>query len=217
MDLTVLLPTYNEEGNVAKVIDQVRSVVPDAHIFVVDSNSKDRTVAIAQEKDAETLVVEKRGKGLAVKYALEKITSDYLIIMDSDLTYPAHAIPSILEKLKSCDVVVGSRFDGKIETGAMSPVNVLGNRFLTTLASLLYQKKINDVCSGMWGFTKNAYTSLFIDAPHFELEVNLFVESVKRGFRICELPISYAKRGGKSKLSIKHGLDIAAYLVKKRF
>lgn len=217
MTVTVMLPTYNEEENIVSMITRVRATIPDAEIVVVDSNSPDNTVSLAKKEGVETLVVKQRGKGLAVKHALDKIETDYLIIMDSDLTYPTNAIPEILKRLKTCDVVLGSRFKGHIETGAMSTINKLGNHFLTTLASLLYQKRVSDVCSGMWGFTKKAYKTIIIDAPHFELEVNLFVEAVKKNLSICELPISYAKRGGKTKLTIKHGFDIAGYLVKKRF
>ena len=217
MSVTILLPTYNEEENISLMIDRIHTVSSDFEILVVDSNSTDQTIPLAKKKGAKTVIIEKRGKGLAVGIALKDVESDYLIVMDSDLTYPADAIPTILEKLKTYDVVLGSRFKGSVEKGAMTPVNKIGNLFLTTLATLMYQKSVSDVCTGMWGFTKKAYKQILVDAPHFELEVNFFVEAVKRNLKICELPIDYKKRGGKSKLSIKHGFDIALYLVKKRF
>lgn len=217
MGATIVLPTYNEEENLAKMIDSIRKISKKYEIVVVDSDSTDNTQKIAKEKGVRLIVIKKRGKGLAVKHALQKINDDYLIIMDSDLTYPVDKIPKFLELLKNFDVVIGSRFKGSIENGAMTPVNKLGNILLTMLASLTYSKNISDVCSGMWGFTKKAYKNINIDAPHFELEVNLFVQCVKKGLKLCEIPIEYTKRGGKTKLRVSDGLKIAGYLVKNRF
>ncbi|MBS3067651.1 glycosyltransferase [Candidatus Micrarchaeota archaeon] len=217
MGVTILLPTYNEEENIAKMIDSIRSISKKYKITVVDSNSTDNTQKIAKLMGAQVIAINKRGKGLAVKHALQRITEDYLIIMDSDLTYPVKKIPQFLELLKNFDVAIGSRFRGNIENGAMTPINKFGNIFLTMLASLTYGKNISDVCSGMWGFTKKAYKKISINAPHFELEVNLFVQCVKNGLRFCEIPIEYKKRGGKTKLRVSDGLRIAGYLVRRRF
>jgi len=219
MHVTVLLPTYNEEENIGKMIDSIRSVSNKWDILVVDSGSTDNTQKTAKEKNAKLIVVNKRGKGLAVKHALDKIQSDYLIIMDSDLTYPTSEIPNMLDILKNkkCDVVLGSRFKGRIEHGAMTFINKFGNKFLTMLAYLTYFRHVSDVCSGMWGFTRKAYKKMIIDAPHFELEANFFVECINNDFKLCEVPIAYRKRGGKTKLSIIDGLKIAGYLVRKRF
>lgn len=216
MSVTILLPTYNEEGNIGRMIDSISAAVGECEIIVADSGSTDRTADIAREKGKKVIIINKRGKGLAIRHALEQIKSDYLIILDSDLTYPPSEIPKILETLKNCDVVIGSRFMGTIEPGAMTTVNRLGNRFLTSLACIGYGRQVSDVCSGMWGFTKRAYTQLEIDAPHFELEANFFVESIKNNMRICEVPIAYKKRGGQTKLSIRDGFSIAWYLVRKR-
>lgn len=216
MTVTVLLPTYNEEENIREMIDSISAVSDEFEIIIVDSGSTDRTAEITRKKGKKIIVINKRGKGLAVMHALRGITSDYLIMLDSDLTYPASEIPKMLNKLKTCDVVIGSRFNGAIEDGAMTPVNRLGNVFLTFLARFGYGRPISDVCSGMWGFTKKAYKSMNIDAPHFELEANFFVESVKHNLKICEVPIIYKKRGGQTKLSIKDGFRIAWYLVRKR-
>ena len=115
------------------------------------------------------------------------------------------------------DVVVASRFKGKIEEGAMKGMNRLGNICLTTLANVLYGQKTSDVCSGMHGFTKKAYKGMDIDAAHFEVEANFFVEEAKNKLKMCEIAIEYKKRQGKSKLTTWHGVKIGAYLLKKRF
>lgn len=223
--IAILLPSYNEEENIAQTIEaieKVRNSVIDGNswqIYLADGGSTDKTREIAKEHGAIVLDFNERGKGRAVKYAFSNIDADYLVIMDADISYPASAIPQILEKLKSgnCDVVIGSRFSGSIERGAMKKLNSVGNQALTTMGNLIYKNKTSDLCSGMQGFSKKAYKSMTIDAPHFEVEANFFVEADKKGLEVCEIPIDYKRRGGTSKLSFKHGIKIGLYLLKKRF
>jgi dolichol-phosphate mannosyltransferase len=217
MKTVILLPTYNEEENIEDAIERIRKVNKKYEIVVVDSESKDRTVEIAKRCGARVISVKGRGKGRAVGVAFRKINADFLIMMDADGTYPSEKIPEFLEKLKECDVVIGSRFAGTIEEGAMKTINRIGNIGLTFFASLLYGRKITDVCSGMWGFRREAYKKMEITAPHFELEADLFSEAVKKNMRICEVPIVYKKRGGAAKLRVSDGARIAWWLLKKRF
>ncbi|MEK6982315.1 MAG: glycosyltransferase family 2 protein [Candidatus Micrarchaeota archaeon] len=225
MSIAILLPSYNEEENIAQTIEAIEKIKSSAtdgntwQIYLADGGSTDKTREIAKEHGAIVLDFSERGKGRAIKYAFTNIDSDYLIIMDADISYPAAAIPQILEKLKneSCDVVIGSRFSGSIEQGAMKPLNSIGNQMLTIAGNILYKNKTSDLCSGMQGFTKKAYKNMNIDAPHFEVEANFFVEADKKGLKICEIPIDYKRRGGVSKLSFKHGIKIGLYLLKRKF
>ena len=215
----ILLPTYNEEGNISQVIEDINKIKEkNWEIVLVDGGSSDNTVKIAKQKGAKILEYNQRGKGRAVAYAFDKLDYDYLIIMDADLTYPAEEIKKMLTKLREdCDVVVGSRFDGKIEEGAMKGLNRIGNIGLTLVGSILYQQRTGDLCSGMRGFTKKAYKKMLIDAPHFEVEANFFAEAAKKKLKSCEVPIEYRKRGGQSKLTAWHGIRIGMYLLTKRF
>ncbi|MGC9005581.1 MAG: glycosyltransferase family 2 protein, partial [Candidatus Micrarchaeia archaeon] len=156
-------------------------------------------------------------KGKAVAVAFGRIDADFLVMMDADGTYPAVEIPKLLEKLKECDVVVGSRFAGEIEEGAMKTINKIGNRMLTLFARVLYGGKISDVCTGMWALSREAYKRMEITAPHFELEADLFSEAVNKKMKICEVPIVYRKRGGTTKLRVSDGVKIAFWLLKKRW
>lgn len=217
MKTAILLPTYNEEESIEGMIKRIRKVSRKYEIFVADSESRDRTVEKAKKLGARIISVKGRGKGKAVAVAFGRIDADFLIMMDADGTYPAEEIPEFLEKLNGCDVVIGSRFAGKIEEGAMKTINKIGNRGLTFLAGLLYERRISDLCTGMWGFRREAYKNVEIRAPHFELEADLFSEAVKKNMRICEVPIVYKKRGGATKLGLCDGARIAWWLVKKRF
>jgi len=217
MATCVLLPTYNEAGSISEVIGRVRRIDPSFSIVVVDSGSTDGTVEIAQRSGARIITLNKRGKGIAIKEAFSQIDADALVLLDSDASYLPEEIPLLQKSLEHCDVAVGSRFLGKIEPGSMTALNKIGNRLITLFANLLYGKNSTDICSGFWAFRKNAYKAMLIDAPHFELEANFFVQSAKRGIVLCEVPINYMRRQGVTKLSPLHGLNIAWYLISRRF
>ncbi len=217
MSVCVLLPTLNEAESIKDMIDRVRKVDPSYSIYVVDSGSTDGTAQIAVNAGVKLISLAERGKGLAIRKAFQTIEEDVAVLLDSDTSYAPEEIPALVEKLKGCDVVVGSRFSGKIAQGAMKSVNRLGNRMLTFEARVIYGKKTTDVCSGFWAFRKEAYKKMKIDAPHFSLEANFYVECAKKGLSLREVPISYGNRRGTTKLTIFHGLDIGFYLLKKRF
>lgn len=224
--VAILLPTYNEEQSIGKSIDQIRELSKlqseNWRIVLVDSCSSDKTVSIARDKKIDEVIeLPIRGKGIALKKAFEDLTDDYIFQIDCDMTYPIEAIPLMIEKLKSgsCDLVIGSRFKGKMEEGAMKRVNYIGNSMLNIIASALYIHPISDVCSGLWGFNKNAYKKIAqsMNAIHFEVECDMFAEAVKKKLKICEIPINYRKREGQTKLSIKYGFIDSWHLLKKRF
>lgn len=217
MSITILIPTLNEEEGVGEMIDRVKEVSNNKwNICIIDSGSTDKTIEIAKLKKVQIIHVIERGKGIAVKKALQEINSDFLVLIDADMSYDPIDAHTILEKLNKYEVVLGSRFKGNIEDGSMSNTNKFGNFMLNMLANVLYFKNASDVCTGMWGFTKKAYKSMIIDAPHFDLEVNFFTQASKRKIEIGEVPISYKKRAGTSKLGIMDGFKIALYLIKSK-
>jgi len=216
MKVCVLLPTLNEAGSVAGLIERIRRTEPDARIVVVDSGSADGTPAIAKRSGADVIGLLERGKGLAIRKAFDEIGADQLVLLDSDASYAPEEIPEMLAALGRCPVAVGNRFCGKMKPGAMDAVNAFGNRALTLLANLLYGKRINDVCSGFWAFRRDAYKAMAIDARRFEVEVNFYAECARKKMQVCEVSISYGKRTGTSKLNVLDGFGIGAYLVAGR-
>lgn len=215
--VSVLLPTLNEEANIGRTISEVRAAVPDAEIVVIDGLSTDRTVEIAESLGARVLLEKRKGKAFAIKTAFREIESDYAVMLDADLTYPVRDIPRFLSLLGDYDVVIGSRFRGKLEEGSMPLINGLGNQVICLVASVLYLKPVSDVCTGMWAFRKKAYKAIEVTAHTFELECNLFAQSVKKGFRILEVPIDYARRGGVSKVQLMDGVKDCIFLLRERF
>jgi dolichol-phosphate mannosyltransferase len=217
VSISVLLPTLNEGQNIEKVIREVRSVLPGSEIVVIDGLSTDRTVEIAKSLGARIILEKQKGKGVAIKRAFNEVDSDLIIMIDADLTYPVKEMPHFIELLKEYDVIMGSRFKGRFEEGSMPFINGIGNRIICLWASALFLKSVSDICTGMWGFRKKAYKSIVISAQTFELECNMFAQAVKKGLKIIEVPITYSRRGGESKVRLIDGVKDCVLLLKERF
>lgn len=221
---------------------------PNYNLFleVIDGRSSDQTAEIAREKGANVIVQKGKGKGVGIRQTIDLcfpknvvdktlslacgncnhiqdisslLDSDYIIMLDADGTYPPEHIPDIIDALESGeDVVMGSRFKGTIEEGAMTSMNRVGNKILSTLAAVLYNHKCSDICTGMWGFRTDALKVLQLESKHFELEAELFAESIKKGLNVGEVPIRYLPRRGETKLvPVAAGISILSMIVKRRF
>lgn len=216
-DLTVLLPTYNEEEVLGKVIDEIKALPVDCNILVVDNNSTDDSYNVAIHKGATVVSEPRQGKGYAVRKGLEMITTPYTIMLNSDFTYPAAYIPGFYEYLKSgYEVVVGYR--RWKDPNAMSSINSFGNKMLSLLASKVYGKKIFDVCSGLWGFSYDFLDKICLRSGGFTLEVELFSKVVKHNVTVFQTPIVYRARpnSSKTKLRIVDGFKIGWYILNSR-
>ena len=222
--VSILLPTKNEEHGLAATfetipIEDLTSMGFDVEVVVVDGRSKDRTLEVAADRGARIIVQEGKGKGMAIRTARRFLRGDYILMLDSDDTYPTESIPEFVEMLeRGEDVVMGSRLTGHIMEGAMTRTNLLGNRLLSGLASLLYGRRCTDVCTGMWGFRREALLGIELTSREFEIEAEMFARFVKGGYRLVEVPILYRPRTGDTKLGkFRDGFLIALELVKQRF
>ena len=219
--VAIVIPTLNEARAISTVINQVpvdellnAGLTPTA--YVVDGRSTDNTIDITRKTGARIIIEEGRGKGAAIRTAFQRINADYVIMVDGDDTYPLDVVPRMVRLLQTHDVVIGSRLKGKIEPRAMTRVNLTGNTLLTLLAQLLFNVKISDVCTGLWGFRRDAIRRLELAARGFEIEADLFAESALKGCSIAEIPISYRARHDRPKLaSLRDGLKIGVFLFNK--
>jgi len=168
--LSILLPALNEEDGVAAVLNRIpRQALQEKGIaysvHLLDGRSTDQTRAVAKRLGAEIFVQSGNGKGSAFREFVPKIRDQYVVLLDSDGTYPPEVIPDIVGKLGAgSPVVIGSRLRGSINDGAMSMANRIGNRMLSWLASFLFATPISDVCSGMWGFVSDRLRTLGLTA-----------------------------------------------------
>lgn len=222
--VSIIIPALNEKLTIGKVIDEIpkedlQKVGYGVEIVVVDNNSTDGTAEIAKEKGVKVIVESIKGKGRAVRTGFKSAGGDFIFILDADYTYPATYIPRMLEFLQEgCDVVIGSRLKGQMREGAMSRVNLVGNRLLVFMANILYRTRISDLCTGYWGLTRRVIEELELNAEGFELEAAMFAEIAKKGYSIAEVPIYYRRRTTPGTLSaLKDGIKIGWTLLTMRF
>jgi hypothetical protein len=216
-DLTLIIPAYNEEASIGKVLEEAESL--DCKVVVGDNHSTDGTSKICESKGITPTMVSRLGKGNVIRALIEKVDTPYTVMVNADYTYPLIHVLTLRGLLwrNVADVVIGVR-SLKIP-GSMSGPNTLGNWTLSLIASALYKSKVSDVCSGMWGFKTTTLRSLGLCSEGFTLEAEMFVKSIRSNCRIAQVPIAYYPRldGSKAKLKLSHGLEIAYYLVRSRF
>lgn len=204
--IAVLLPCYNEEITIGKVIDDFKRVLPHATIYVYDNNSKDRTVDIALEHGAVVRKEPRQGKGNVVRSMFRDIEADYYIMADGDDTYPAEFAPELLEPLKTgeANFVIGDR----LSNGTYSEQNKrnfhdLGNQAVRNLINKLYHGNIQDIMTGYRAFDQFFVKSMPVLSPGFEIETEMTIHALEHRFLIKEIQIDYRDRpeGSESKLN----------------
>jgi dolichol-phosphate hexosyltransferase len=218
MSSTVIIPAYNEEKTIGLVIESVRRADVGCDILVADNESTDNTYNEIVKKGIAPITVHRRGKGYAFQGLFNEIKTDYAVVVDADYTYPIDVyLKEIVSLLRIFDIVICTR-EWK-QAGSMSLLNTLGNWGLSKLASILYNYRINDICSGMWGFKKSALDKFTINSGNgVVLECELFAEAIKNKCSIYQLPITYRARipETKAKTKVLDGLKDALVLIKRR-
>ncbi|HVR38377.1 MAG TPA: glycosyltransferase family 2 protein [Thermoanaerobaculia bacterium] len=199
MNVTVSMITMNEEGAVAKVVADIRRVVPDAEILVVDS-SKDRTAEIAESLGCRVLKqFPPQGYGPAMNRAVREVRGDVVITLDCDNTYPVDAIPKLLALIdEGYDLVNTTRV--KRRPKAMPFANFLANRVFAFTARVLYGLRTTDLHSGMRAYRKTMIDAIEWDPRGPALPVAMLLHPYRRGYRIAEFAIDYHERIGHTTL-----------------
>lgn len=200
MKLTISMITMNEEGAIAKVVGDIRRMVPEAEILVIDS-SRDRTPEIAEALGCRVIrQFPPKGYGPAMDRALREASGEVVMTLDCDDTYPVEAIPGLLAKLEEgYDLVDGSRLKmGR--PGAMPFTNYLANALFAFTARMLFQIRTTDLHSGMRAYRKSMLERLTWDPQGPALPVELLLRPHKMGFRVTEVPIDYKERIGNTTL-----------------
>ena len=217
MKLVFIIPCKNEELGIKEVL---KKIPKKSKVIVVDNNSSDNTAIVSKKLGATVLFEKKQGKGFAFQKAINyvnKIDFDFAVLIDGDNTYDPREITNFLIKMNCFDVVVGNRLTSKLKPSELNLFYLLGNRFLTLLANVLYSQKTKDLCSGYWCFKKEALKKIEIKANGFDLEANLFSECCKKKIKLGFVPITYGKRIGKEKLKIRDSIIITKQLLVNRF
>ncbi len=223
--LSVIVPVYNERATVAEIIRRMRAVsIPLAlDIIVVDDGSTDGTdkiLATLQDSTVRLISHERnRGKGAAIRTGLEQARGDLLLVQDADLEYDPDDWNRLLEPALRgrAEVVYGSRFTG--ERKNMLPLHWIGNRFISLVTNVLYSSTLSDVETCYKLMSRDVLAGMKIEASRFEFEPEITAKILRRGYRIYEVPISYAGREfseGK-KITWRDGFTALWTLVRYRF
>lgn len=204
--VAVLIPCYNEELTVGEVIDDFRQVLPGASIYVYDNNSSDRTAQVAREHGAQVRFEPRQGKGVTVRQMFRDIEADCYLLVDGDSTYPADAAPALINPILAgeADMTVGDRLsNGSYAQENQRPFHDFGNNLVRWLIRLMYGYAFHDVMTGYRAFSRVFVRSLPVVSRGFQLECEISIHAVDKGWRIKEVPIDYRDRpaGSVSKLS----------------
>jgi glycosyltransferase involved in cell wall biosynthesis len=201
--IAVLVPCYNEETAIAKVVRDFRDVLPDATIYVYDNNSRDQTMARAREAGAIVRSEQRQGKGNVVRRMFADIEADLYVLVDGDDTYDAGAAPRMVAGLieAGADILTAHRVH--TDAAAYRPGHVFGNRLLTGLAATLFNVRLGDMLSGYRVFSRRFVKSFPLTAEGFGIETELTIHAVRLMMPMIEMDTRYKERpmGSVSKLN----------------
>lgn len=200
MQLSVIMPVYNERETIEEILEQVKEVGLASEIIIVDDGSIDGTrdvLAGMDGKDGVRVILheQNRGKGAAVRTGIEAVTGEVVLIQDADLEYDPRDYAKLLQPIEEgrADVVYGSRFLGGPRT-AMLFWHAVGNRLLTLVTNVLYDAILSDMETCYKCFRTEVIRDIPLHAKRFELEPEITAKVLKRGIRIYEVPIAYYGR-----------------------
>ena len=202
--IAVLIPCYNEELTVEKVVSDFKAQLPEATIYVYDNNSKDKTAELAKKAGAIVVPEPNQGKGNVVRSMFRDVNADIYVLVDGDDTYPADEVHKLIEPItEGCDMVIGDRLSSTYYTENKRPFHNFGNDLVRWLINKVFHNNIKDVMTGYRTFSKKFVKTVAIMSPGFQVETELTITSLEYRYNIKQIPIQYRDRpaGSSSKLN----------------
>lgn len=204
--IAVLIPCYNEELTIEKVIKDFRRELPDADIYVYNNNSKDKSKELALNAGAIVIDEYKQGKGNVVRSQFRDIDADIYVMVDADDTYPAEAVHKLIEPIKTgeADMTIGDRLsNGTYYKENKRAFHDFGNNLVRFLINKLFKANIRDIMTGYRGFSKRFVKNMPVVSKKFEIETEMSLYALDKNYTIKEIPIDYRDRpeGSVSKLN----------------
>ena len=218
--IAVLIPCYNEEITIGKVIKDFKKELPDADIYVYDNNSKDKTVEIAQKAGAIVRHEYRQGKGNVVRTMFREIDADIYVMVDGDDTYPAEFVHKLIEPVKNgeADMAIGDRLsNGTYQKENKRHFHEFGNNLVRNSINKLFKSDLKDIMTGYRVFNKLFVKTMPVMSPKFEIETEMSLHALDKKFIIKEVPIIYRDRpeGSKSKLNtVGDGIKVIKTIAK---
>lgn len=212
--IAVLIPCYNEELTIEKVIKDFRKELPEADIYVYNNNSKDKTKEIAIKNGAIVVDEYKQGKGNVVRSQFRDIEADIYVMVDGDDTYPAEFVHQLIEPVRNgqADMTIGDRLsNGTYQKENKRPFHEFGNNLVKKAINVLFDTKLKDIMTGYRVFNKRFVKNMPVLSPKFEIETEMSLYALDKKYIIKEIPIVYRDRpeGSSSKLNtVGNGIKV---------
>ena len=191
-EVAVLIPCYNEEVTIKKVVEDFKAALPEAKIYVYDNNSSDKTAEIAAKAGAIVRKEPRQGKGNVIRAMFEDIDADVYVMSDGDDTYPADAAPAMVEKvLDGYDMIIGDRLSSTYFEENKRPMHNFGN------------KLVRGIMTGYRAFSFTFAKTYPVLSKGFEVETEMTIHSLDKNLKLYEMPVQYRDRpeGSDSKLN----------------
>lgn len=201
IEVTVLIPCLNEEKTIGLCIDKALQIFNEnrikGEVLVIDNNSTDNSNKIAKEKGARVLLLKEKGYGCAIRYGIKKAYGKYIIMGDADDSYNfLEIMPFITLLREGYDFVIGNRFKGTIEEGAMPfSHRHIGTPAISFIGNILYRSNIGDYNCGLRGFNRNKILKLKLKCKGMEFASEMIIKVAKKKYKIKEIPINLYKDG----------------------
>ena len=208
--VAILIPCYNEEKTIGKVIKDYRRVLPEASIYVYNNNSSDKTVEIVEDiiKSDHKVILKheyRQGKGNVIRSMFKDIDADCYVMIDGDDTYPAEKAPEMIDYIleRQADMVIGDRLSSTYFTENKRPFHSLGNILVRNLINKLFSANIRDIMTGYRAFNRTFVKGFPILSKGFEIETEMTIHAVDKNYLLKEIPVAYRDRpmGSESKLN----------------
>ncbi len=203
--IAVLIPCYNEEKTIAKVIKDSRAALPEAVIYVYDNNSTDRTALIAKEEGAVVRHEYMQGKGNVIRRMFREIEAQCYIMVDGDDTYPMEFAPEMVDKVlyHNADMVVGDRLSSTYFEENKRPFHNMGNSLVRASINHLFACEVKDIMTGFRAFSYGFVKTFPILSKGFEIETEMTIHAVYNHMQIDNVVVEYRDRpeGSVSKLN----------------
>ena len=217
--IAVLIPCYNEEKTIAKVVKDAREALPDAVIYVYDNNSSDRTVEFARDAGAVIRYEHMQGKGNVIRRMFREVEAECYIMVDGDDTYPMEFAGEMAEQVLShnADMVVGDRLSSTYFTENKRPFHNMGNSVVRGSINQLFDCDIKDIMTGYRAFSYGFVKTFPVLSTGFEIETEMTIHAVYNNMQIENVIVDYRDRpeGSESKLNtFSDGFKVLRTIVK---
>ncbi len=203
--IAVLIPCYNEEKTIGKVVRDVKETLPEATVYVYDNNSTDRTVELATEAGAIVRYEYKQGKGNVIRRMFREIHAHCYLMIDGDDTYPLESAPEMVDKVlnHNADMVVGDRLSSTYYTENKRPFHNFGNTLMRVCINRLFRSDIKDIMTGYRAFSYEFIKTFPVFSKGFEIETEMTIHAVNYNMQVENVVVEYRDRpeGSVSKLN----------------